>query len=74
MNLQEVTSKLVATKAAKILTMSMPLLMTPELWADIKAVAASALTQTPDNPVKAGLSGFFHPLKGLPRYPLLVKK
>ncbi len=45
----EKTSAEVAAIAGKILKMDNPRLITDEFWEEIKSVAASALTQAPDN-------------------------
>jgi len=46
----EKTSHDVASIASRILKMDAPILITNKFWEEIKAVAASALTQAPDKP------------------------
>lgn len=44
----EKTSKSIASIASKILKMNRPIILTDELWVDIKKIAGSTLTQAPD--------------------------
>ena len=45
----EKTSHRIASLASKLMKMENPRIVTDQLWEEIKEVAASALTQTPDH-------------------------
>jgi hypothetical protein len=44
----ERTSKSVGSIASEILKMKKPIIVSEDLWKNVKKIAASALTQTPD--------------------------